>query len=126
MSGFVPGACCSDRHEHEEYPEEKTSPERRRFPGDAMTGLVFLATLLSCNTRPDKNSNETKDFPETEYGENIKAGHHINIRGFEMYYETYGEGEPLLLIHGNDGSIRDFHKNIPYFHLSIISVCKNF
>ncbi len=76
---------------------------------------VFLATLLSCNTHLDKSSNETKDFQETEYGENIKTGHYLNIRSFKMYYETYGEGEPLLLIHGNDGSIRDFYKNIPYF-----------
>lgn len=76
---------------------------------------VFLTTLLSCNTRPDKIPNETKDFPEIKYGENIKAGRYLNIRGFKMYYETYGEGEPLLLIHGSDGSIRDFYKNIPYF-----------
>lgn len=32
-----------------------------------------------------------------------------------MYYETYGKGKPLLMIHGNGGSIKSFHKNIPYF-----------
>ena len=32
-----------------------------------------------------------------------------------MYYETYGSGEPLLIIHGNGGSISNFQNQIPYF-----------
>jgi len=32
-----------------------------------------------------------------------------------MYYEVYGSGEPLLIIHGNGGSINNFLYQIPYF-----------
>ena len=32
-----------------------------------------------------------------------------------MYCEIYGHGEPLLMIHGNGGSISAFKNNIPYF-----------
>jgi pimeloyl-ACP methyl ester carboxylesterase len=32
-----------------------------------------------------------------------------------MYTEVYGEGRPLLLIHGNGGSMSAFRDNIPYF-----------
>jgi len=32
-----------------------------------------------------------------------------------MYYETYGTGAPLLIIHGNGGSINDFTNQIPFF-----------
>jgi len=32
-----------------------------------------------------------------------------------MYCEIYGEGKPLLMIHGNGGSINNFAINIPYF-----------
>ncbi len=32
-----------------------------------------------------------------------------------MYTEVYGAGKPLLLIHGNGGSMSAFRKNIPYF-----------
>jgi pimeloyl-ACP methyl ester carboxylesterase len=32
-----------------------------------------------------------------------------------MYYEIYGQGEPLLMIHGNGGSIESFSNQIPYF-----------
>jgi len=49
------------------------------------------------------------------YGNNKKTGKFLNTRGFKMYYEVYGTGKPLLLIHGNGGSIKDFSKQIPYF-----------
>lgn len=51
----------------------------------------------------------------TLYGNNLKAGKYADIRGFRMYYEVYGSGKPLLIIHGNGGSIRDFRFQIPYF-----------
>lgn len=49
------------------------------------------------------------------YGNNPQAGKFAAIRGIKMYYETYGKGEPLLLIHGNNGSIKDFKNQIPLF-----------
>ena len=52
---------------------------------------------------------------EPDYGSNPKAGHQLNTRGINMYYEIYGTGKPLLIIHGNGGSIKDFSKQIPYF-----------
>jgi pimeloyl-ACP methyl ester carboxylesterase len=52
---------------------------------------------------------------QTTYGDNKDAGHYIHLRGIDMYYETYGEGEPLLFIHGNGGSMKAFTYNIPYF-----------
>lgn len=52
---------------------------------------------------------------ETKYGNNPKAGKYANIRGINMYYEIYGAGKPLLIIHGNGGSIKDFSNQVPYF-----------
>ncbi len=49
------------------------------------------------------------------YGHNKTAGKYYNIRGFKMYCEVYGEGQPLLIIHGNGGSINNFLFQIPYF-----------
>ena len=49
------------------------------------------------------------------YGKNTNVGKYATIRGFNMYYETYGVGEPLLIIHGNSGSISDFSFQIPFF-----------
>lgn len=49
------------------------------------------------------------------YGNNSAAGKYYELRGFRMYCETYGEGQPVLIIHGNGGSINNFAANIPYF-----------
>ena len=52
-------------------------------------------------------------FAQVPYGSN--NGKYIQHRGFKMYYEVYGKGEPLLIIHGNGGSINNFKNQIPYF-----------
>jgi pimeloyl-ACP methyl ester carboxylesterase len=49
------------------------------------------------------------------YGNNKATGKFYNIRGINMYAETYGAGKPLLIIHGNGGSISNFVNQIPYF-----------
>ncbi|MFD1873311.1 alpha/beta fold hydrolase [Hymenobacter bucti] len=58
------------------------------------------------------------------YGHNPAAGHYQTVRGVRLYYEAYGAGPPLLLIHGNGGSIQDFRQNIPYFarHYRVLAV----
>ena len=49
------------------------------------------------------------------YGNNPAAGHYQSVRGILLYYEVYGTGKPLLLIHGNGGSIENMKSTIPYF-----------
>src|SRR5215217_1799913 len=49
------------------------------------------------------------------YGANPAAGRTFSHDGITFYYEVYGTGEPLLLVHGNGGSIADFRAQIPYF-----------
>ncbi|MBD0285851.1 MAG: alpha/beta hydrolase [Flavisolibacter sp.] len=57
----------------------------------------------------------TKNKTGIPFGNNKAAGTYYNIRGFKMYAETYGQGKPLLIIHGNSGSIVNFVNQIPYF-----------
>jgi pimeloyl-ACP methyl ester carboxylesterase len=57
----------------------------------------------------------TRSTDKTNYGNNAEAGKYVMIRGFKTYYETYGTGKPMLLIHGNGGSIASFKYQIPYF-----------
>jgi pimeloyl-ACP methyl ester carboxylesterase len=49
------------------------------------------------------------------FGAKQAIGKYYDIRGIKMYCEIYGSGEPLLMIHGNNGSIKSFSHNIPYF-----------
>jgi len=53
--------------------------------------------------------------PAVTYGDNPAAAHSFTRDSNSFYYETYGSGEPLLLIHGNGGSIRDFAPQIGEF-----------
>lgn len=73
--------------------------------------IFFLLTSICINHLTAQQS----PFDTTIYGRNDAAGHWLQTRGFKMYYEIYGQGEPLLIIHGNGGSIADFLYQIPYF-----------
>jgi len=72
--------------------------------------LLAIATTLGLFASAQSSSIDT-----TKIGNNAKVGRYIKIRGFNMYYETYGAGAPLLMIHGNGGSISNFMYQIPYF-----------
>src|SRR3954471_8426995 len=58
-----------------------------------------------------------------DYDNNAAAGKYFNIRGFKMYCEIYGSGKPLLMIHGNGGTINSMKYTIPYFaqHYKVIA-----
>ncbi len=53
--------------------------------------------------------------PRSIYGSNTEVGKYYDINGIKLYVEQYGKGEPLLMIHGNGGSMSAFSKNVPYF-----------
>ena len=54
-----------------------------------------------------------KTAQKTVYGKN-KEGKYIDLKDAKIYYEEYGKGQPLILLHGNNGSISDFSKQIPF------------
>ncbi len=59
------------------------------------------------------------------YGHNRSSGKYVTLKdGKKLYYETYGEGAPLLLLHGNGGSISSFEHTIPELakHYKVIAV----
>jgi pimeloyl-ACP methyl ester carboxylesterase len=70
--------------------------------------LLTVASFIICITYASAQKT-------IKYGDNATAGKYINIRGFKMYYEVYGKGEPLLFIHGNGGSINNFDNQVPCF-----------
>lgn len=49
------------------------------------------------------------------YGSNKEAGRFIKINGVNLYYEIYGTGEPILLIHGNSTGIKGWAPQIAHF-----------
>lgn len=49
------------------------------------------------------------------YGSNANAGHYVSLEGVKLYYEEYGKGTPLVLLHGNGGNIEFMTPQIEYF-----------
>ncbi len=78
----------------------------------ATLSLCFTICLSSCSQ------------PQVVFGSNPKAGHYVHVNGIELYYEIYGKGHPLVLLHGNGGSIAAFKYQIPTFekHYEVIAV----
>lgn len=69
--------------------------------------LLFILSFFAVNSFAQTNN--------IVYGSNPQAGHYAMINGINLYYETYGSGEPLILLHGNGGSIQSFDQQIPFF-----------
>jgi pimeloyl-ACP methyl ester carboxylesterase len=78
--------------------------------------FLFVSIFFVINTFPQQNA--------INYGNNAQAGHYANINGIKLYYEIYGSGEPLIMLHGNGGSINAFRYQIPFFeqHFKVITI----
>lgn len=67
--------------------------------------IILLSFSISVYTQESSTS--------IKYGSNKEVGKYATIDGLKIYYETYGEGTPLLLLHGGLGSIENFTMIIP-------------
>ena len=77
--------------------------------------LLLLITVTTFAKQSLAQSENVSPMDTTIYGRNKDVGKFVKTRGINLYYETYGQGEPLLIIHGNGGSINNFIYQIPYF-----------
>lgn len=82
-----------------------------------MARRLFLALIAL--SLPGLAGAQARTTPEparpVRYGANPAAGHTFTHDGIRLYYEVYGAGEPLLLLHGNGGSIADLGAQIAHF-----------
>ncbi len=85
----------------------------------AITLCVSAASVQAQSPAPAKAAKAT-----VKYGSNPAAGKTFTHDGIKFYYEVYGTGTPLLLVHGNGGSIGGFRAQIDYFrkHYQVIAM----
>lgn len=68
--------------------------------------LVFLVFVLFSNTilaqQPLRYFMQSKDVSahHIPYGNNPKAGHYVQANDAKIYYEIYGKGQPVVVLHG--------------------------
>src|SRR5689334_5485510 len=69
-----------------------------RYATAAVAGLAALAVAALVNRQVARNA-ERRNPPQ---------GRFIEIDGVRLHYVERGEGEPLVLLHGNGSMIQDF------------------
>lgn len=77
--------------------------------------VALILTCLIAPTHPAFAQDECDSG--TPFGDNGDAGQFVQVDGSRVYYETYG-GEsdpPLVLVHGNGGSISSMRCQIIFF-----------
>lgn len=108
----------------------------REFYGD-WKKMTIAAPAINIDVKMDKSGKDTKDddggyadddvsqawladnskniaeADKSIYGKNDSAGKYLKLKDTDLYYEVYGTGEPLVLLHGNSGSIKDYYQQIP-------------
>jgi hypothetical protein len=104
---------------------EAVPADSSRLPqGWKLNYQVATFTQRVVGAAPGQHYLEVKGRHVINYGKNAAAGHWAQVNGIKLYYETYGSGPPLLLLHGNGGSIREVAYQIPALaeHFQVIAV----
>ena len=72
---------------------------------------LTIFTLTSCNIKTEKSDKSIATT--TSDSLTFKSGY-SDVNGLKMYYEIYGQGQPIILIHGGGSTIQtNFEKIIP-------------
>lgn len=96
-----------------------------------LSSIIFIAVLLlgtaQAQTKPQpaiRADAQTASKPARRYGSNPAAGKFFVHDGVRLYYEVYGAGEPVLVVHGNGGSIAHVGRQIDFFrqHYKVIAM----
>jgi pimeloyl-ACP methyl ester carboxylesterase len=53
-----------------------------------------------------------------------QRGRYVQANGLNIYYEEYGQGDPLILLHGGTATLQSWHEHIPVFaeHFQVIAL----
>ncbi|MCX6267813.1 MAG: alpha/beta hydrolase [Bacteroidetes bacterium] len=70
--------------------------------------IMFLSVVC-------RSQNKVNSYQKFDYGSNSQLGKYLQTRDFNLYFEVYGKGAPVLVIHGNGGSISSMKEQIPWF-----------
>lgn len=82
--------------------------------------IIIVAVTTSCQQGATNEQNTTTQSKDTAAAQNIKPVDtgYAAVNGLKMYYEVYGSGKPIVLLHGS-------YMNIPLNWSHIIPMLKD-
>lgn len=96
--------------------------------------FIVLSTICSYSqqpyTQPLRHFMQMTSLSaiETQYGNNAAAGHYVTAGDAKIYYEVYGKGQPIVVLHGGIfGSTFEMFQFIDslkkYYQVIAVSTC---
>jgi pimeloyl-ACP methyl ester carboxylesterase len=73
--------------------------------------VLAATTMMAASTRAQAQVKRDAQGPWG--GKTNGQGQYADVNGIKLYYETYGAGKPLILLHGGLGAIEMFGPNLP-------------
>jgi pimeloyl-ACP methyl ester carboxylesterase len=75
---------------------------------------IVMAAMVSCQSDPKEGQTVSTQTKDTLASQNIKPAEtgYADINGLKMYYEVYGNGKPIVLLHGSFMNILTNWSNI--------------
>lgn len=79
-----------------------------------MKFIVLLFSLVMFTFSPNRQKTETLKMKQESNDHLTFTSGYAEVNGLRMYYEIYGEGKPIVLVHGGGSTIQtNFEKLIP-------------
>src|SRR5687767_11227688 len=76
--------------------------------------IIACAITIGCTTNNTKESKPMTASTPKDSAITFTNGY-SDVNGIKMYYEIYGQGKPLILLHGGGSTIQTtFEKVIPH------------
>jgi pimeloyl-ACP methyl ester carboxylesterase len=76
-----------------------------------VAAALAIAAIIAA---PMRAQAQAKPGAKGPWGAKTKGvGHYADVNGLKLYYEAYGTGRPLILLHGGLGAIEMFGPNLP-------------
>ncbi|WP_346320920.1 alpha/beta hydrolase [Chitinophaga sp. YIM B06452] len=65
--------------------------------------VIVTAAATSCQPRPEEGQNVSAEPKGTVASQALKPAEsgYADVNGLKMYYEVYGQGKPIVLLHGS-------------------------
>jgi alpha-beta hydrolase superfamily lysophospholipase len=103
---------------------QSIKPKTNKMKRTIVYPILAFLILSSCNnvSQPKENNNQAM---ATVNDTLIAKNGYSEVNGIKMYYEIYGQGEPLVLLHGGGSTIHTtFGRVIPILakHRKLIAV----